>query len=129
MLTRTGPRTYTIDRAAFPIKICVEAKSLPAWRVVPGEIAIIKGDVVVERQTPVPAPSGALTRCYAVTLPSTATPPCDILQMISCFFDNAAPTSARYIFTITANSGEIETTSVSPPTINPATPILTFLYR
>jgi hypothetical protein len=122
-------RNYEVNAADFPINVLVAAKGLPICQAVASRVQVkrngqVTGSIeVAQEQYPVHC-----TMDYQIP-DSGAGPGVDLIQNVDCWFPDDPPQDSCYELTITSAQANQATTKGFPPTINPRTITLTFLYR
>jgi hypothetical protein len=124
-----GLRTYEVDAVDFPIRVDVQAKHLASCRVVASEVQVMRdGNLLGAFSVTLARDSAASKVTYDLPRPGHRAP-CDLIQVVHCWFDDASPDNSHYEITISAHSNDKATTTVSRPTINPGVAVLVFQRR
>lgn len=128
-MTKVGPRTYEVSEGDFPIQASVQAVELPFCQAVVSDVQIKKDGAPAGAEPVIVVDYPAnLSIHYEIRLPGKAKP-ADLVQVIDGTFPNNPPDASRYRVTLTSAAGDVEETAGTPPTINPRTIVLKFLYR
>jgi hypothetical protein len=121
-------RTYRVLEDDFPIKINVQAKNLDFCIAVAGDVQVKKNGSVMD-PIPVAVASDPVNLAIDWSIAIPVHPPgLTLLEQIDCMFPDNPPSNSKYRVTIKSAKGDVVKTSGSPPTINPRSIILTFLY-
>lgn len=139
-MQRVGPRIYQITDDDYPIEVRIEAKDLESFLAVVSEAMVTRPDGTMVTRFPLPLdePGGEpLVREFVIpdpadpSTPAAAryTKPANITTLTLTSFATANGENPRYEFTITAASGDVETTINRRPTVGEGRVPLTFRYR
>jgi hypothetical protein len=123
-----GLRKYSVKSADFPIAVLIAAKNLPACRAVAGPVQILTeggpgGSIAIKQVDN----AAAKTTSYSIRKPAQVKS--DLVQTIHAFFSSPAATNSKYDITITSATGDVATTTMSRPTIDPGMAVLVFRLR
>jgi len=132
-MTPTGPRTWQVKKADFPIDVFIRAKNLEACDAVVSDVQVVKdGTLVGQFPVTVSSDHEGRTKSYEIRKPAQQQrqkPPCDLTQTITGWFGSDPPDHASYAIIVTSAKGDEFSTSIGVPTIDPGIANLTFQYR
>jgi hypothetical protein len=122
-------RTYQVAEDDFPIRVEIQAVNLGFCMAVAGDVQVKKNGAVMD-PIPVTVSSDPVNLAIGWSIAVPVHPPeLILLEQIDCMFPDNPPSNSGYRVTITSEKGDVARTFGSPPTINPRSIKLKFVYR